>query len=309
MVVITVEGVDADAKLGIIAVVISVISLAVTIASARVNRRAAQISEWSASVGHAYSSAPPITVQLETVRYRWVQQGPRGSNPSADERIVLAEATRRGLYAEVVVEGTITASDRDVMLTFHDHARCGRTVWYSLENQSVFTLGSQRDLNRGALEAGASKTFTWVDRRSAREWAEIYTLHQRRNMWGDPELDLPRLNWRDFPQLAQMLWKHRMLDPRLAIQWVREGKVARSGFRIVGESRLERRVTVEWTAEVARSAIEAFGRDESSQVLLWRISRQKPGPIDDDVIRYRADLSYVLAAIVPPRWRRVPGRD
>ncbi|WP_377973800.1 hypothetical protein [Arthrobacter ulcerisalmonis] len=290
------------------AVVISFISLAIAVRSARVNHRAAKISEWSAAVGNAYASTPPITVRLDRVSYQWANPRSDQLNPSRDERIVLAEAIRRDLFAEVLVEGTITAGDQDALLTYRDHARCGRSVWYPLMNQNVFSVGSRHNVNWSVLEAGASENFTWVDRRSAQEWANIYALYNG-NLWDDPELELPQLKSKDIPQILRMVWNFRMTNQSLAMKLIREDKVARSGFRIIGESRLDRRVTVEWSAEVICSALEAFGREDPSEALLWRVAQEIPGPIDDDVIRYRANLSHVLAAIITPRSRRVPGRD
>lgn len=303
---------------GLLAIAISLISLLVAVINARVTARAARISEQKASIDHVQSSVLPITVRITRVHYRWVQPSPgwrhlggdRGLSIGQEQEITLDQARQRGLMAEVEVQGEIIGGTHDTLLTFRDHESSGRRVWHPTENQSVFTIAGRSMVNHCACLADEKLRFTWVDRRSPGEWAAIEAIRDGRNMWNDPELRLPRTRIADYPRLASRIWFYRRYGPYLAVTAARTALVHRSGFCIVGESRLERRSTVVWNAEIMASALEAYTRDQRSQKLLWKVRDDHiVSPVDDDVVRYRAALYYDLAAIIPPKHVFLQGRD
>jgi hypothetical protein len=139
--------------------------------------------------------------------------------------------------------------------------------------------------------------FTWIDRRPISDWADIYRLHISNN-FNYPELRIPALPFRE---------KVMAVLRRQPLAYARERKVARSGFRVVCETRSSERVATVWRAEVQKAPVMGV-RDMSGRLVFKESLGAVSGAIDDTDVFYRVDFDSSLALLDIPKIRHLPGR-
>jgi hypothetical protein len=202
---------------------------------------------------------------------------------------------------EVVARGRlVNNTEHELLLTLHDHPQSHRRGRYRYRNQSVLVLdGTPTELNRAILPAGAEAAFEWIDRRTQREWITISDLKQAHDGTSSPFV--PALSWRDYV---------RAPFDRFSAMRVAERKIDRSGFYLVCESRANERVATIWYAEVVETPITIDDHNIDTGQTTYKPSHRKfPGPIDDEIIRYRVTFDPVLALLRTPKKRYLRGRD
>ncbi|MGW7533308.1 hypothetical protein [Amycolatopsis sp. NPDC054798] len=201
---------------------------------------------------------------------------------------------------EVVARGKlVNNTDHELLLTLHDHPQARRRSWAFHRNQSIMVLdGAPADLNRAVLPAGATTSFDWIDRRTQQEWISIQELDGAHDGTSSP-FQRP-LSWRDYIKAPFDLHSTRR---------IKERKISRSGFYLVCESRANERVATIWYAEVVEAPVAVDEYLDVDRTSYKPMLRTIPGPIDDDIIRYRVTFDPVLALLRPPKLRRLRGRN
>jgi hypothetical protein len=202
---------------------------------------------------------------------------------------------------EVVVQGRLVNNTQyDVLLTCRDHPNSGRDWRRPVDNEGVFFIGGNEvSLGWAVLAEEQEASFMWIDRRPKADCIDIYNLNNRHSWIEAPELNLPRLKWHEMP-LA--LWRYR------SFYWARQEKVKRSGFLLACDSRMTERVTTVWQAEVVRTPIETFDRDENGKIVFKEWVGTLPGPLDDSILYYRIRFDSTLASVRPRKRSTVQGR-
>ncbi|BBH15781.1 hypothetical protein Back2_00680 [Nocardioides baekrokdamisoli] len=273
---------------------------------ARRSQRSADVSARKADIDFGLSLLgvrPAVYLEIDRVEYRWVAPMGRGmaERRVPTEAMTLDELIEAEIFGEVEMRGHLRNGDVPLLLTVRDHPHSLRDSWRPSENESVFRLGGPRHepQHRALLDAGATVKFVWTDRRSAVEWIGLRSLHGR-NLYGDPELVLPRLRLGDC--LRQ---PHKMLDPAWRMH-MRCVQIARSGFELVAESRGADRLITVWRAEVVRTPMSSAGR--VGDTLAWTCQKPDTGPVDDDQVIYRYRFDNTLARLQPASARFLPGR-
>lgn len=258
-------------------------------------RRTSQTSYESMKSAHS----PAVNLFLTKIEYRHATARELETLLGAEARKWATEWDKDNL--EVIIEGKIiNMLPHEILLTCRDHENSGRKVWYSYRNQSVFIVdGRELELGTTVLSPGQETTFVWIDRRTRGEWIAIYNLRSR-NMWNDPELEIPRLT--PF-EIIQAMLKH---EPFV---WKRENKAKRSGFRIICEPRTKQRMATVWEAEVIQPPIRPAGRNEAGSITFEERTEVLGGPLDDRVVHYRIDFDTTLTSVSPSKRQWLVGRQ
>ncbi|MEV0781753.1 hypothetical protein AB0I52_01935 [Streptomyces sp. NPDC050423] len=287
---------------------LSIASPAIALTSAFFVRRSSRIARESLELTRrtgqaAYevarsSHTPSVDLFLTKIEYREATAREFESMIGDEAHKWVREWEKDSL--EVVLKGRlINTHPCEMLLTLRDHENSGREVWYRYRNQSVFLLDDEEvELGHAILQPEQEVTFTWIDRRSRDEWISIRNLHGR-NMWNDPELEAPKLT---------ALETVDAILRRKPLAWAKDSKVKRSGFQIVCEPRTSQRVATIWDAEIIQPPIQAAGRDESGAITFEARKETIAGPLDDRIVRYRADFDATLALAIPPKHRYLSGR-
>jgi hypothetical protein len=108
-------------------------------------------------------------------------------------------------------------------------------------------------------------------------------------------------------RLADLLKLAR--NPRIALSALRTDRQPRIGFRIIGETRAAERLATIWNAEVTADPGEIVDRANNKFFDPVDGPCTIPGPIDDDIIRYRVAYDPVLASIQRRRIIHLAGRN
>jgi hypothetical protein len=245
------------------------------------------------------ASTPPVELFLTEIEYRHATARDLTGIVGAEARRCAAHEDAD--FLEVVVRGRLVSNlPREMLLTFRDHPKSGRTRSFPHRNQSVFVVaGTEVERGEAILSAEQEATFEWFDRRPRSEWIGIHNLHTR-NLWDAPELRLPQLTWRE---------TMRAVTRREPLSWARRNKINRSGFRIVCEPRSMQRIAAVWDTEIVKPPVEVAGRDEEDRILFQEWIGIIPGPLDDSVVHYRLDFDSTLAQLNPPKLVRLAGRS
>ena len=290
--------------------VLAVASPLIALVSAFYARRSIKISRKSLDLSYKTAQAnyeaskgslkPMASLVLTEIEYRKPVAGETRSY-SIDSKTYESHIEFEPDSLEVVVRGRlVNLTQHEVLLTCRSHPNSGRTIYYSLRNQSVFILGGMEvHLGQAILPEGQQVTFEWIDRRPKDDWIGIYNLHHE-NFDNDPELRLPSLTPYEIVRAVCRLH---------SFHWVRSEKVKRSGFLLVCESRIAERVATILRVEVVKPPIETGGRGEDGRIFFEEWLGTLSGPIDDSVLLYRVDFDSTLALINPPKLRTLPGRQ
>ncbi|GAA4858710.1 hypothetical protein GCM10023222_07300 [Saccharopolyspora cebuensis] len=279
--------------------VIALVALLYSRYSTRIARQSLGLSRKTAQVSYeevASSRKPAASLFLDEIEYR---RSDLETMRKVEARRHQAEFDVDGL--EVVIRGRLVNNlDQEILLTCRDHPHSGRSIWFSLKNESVFYVeGEEVRLADAVLPAGKEATFMWVDRRPKQDWINIYKL-QNRNTWGDRELEIPRLSWYEVM---------RTLVRRERLHQARQGKIDRSGFDLICEPRTTERVATVWFAEVVSVPVEITGRDENERITFGERIETVSGPLDDKTVYYRARFDSTLALVDVPKMRYLIGRQ
>ena len=288
--------------LAIASPLIALVSAFFALRSIKIARKSLDLSYKTAQANYEVSknsSTPVVGLFLTGIEYRKPVAG-ETRNYIVNSMTCKSHIEFEPDSLEVVVRGRlVNNTQHEILLTCRHHPNCGRTIYYSLRNQSVFIIGgTEVYLGRAVLPEGQEVTFEWIDRRPKSDWIDIYNLHTE-NFYNDPECRLPRLTWYEIVHALCL---------RRSLYLARREKVKRSGFLLVCESRIEERVATILRAEVVKPPIETGGRGEDGRVFFEEWLGTLPGPLDDSVLLYRIGFDSTLALINPSRRGTVAGR-